>query len=1062
MKRPADAPPEPDYGGWQPSGEDPAEREKRMKREKRARQMGLSSSAGEGSSNPNSHGSVPAPPPAARRQDEDYGGWKPAEGESPAEREKRLKREKRAAKMAAEGGGGAGGHGGYGAPPHLSAPPTARRADEDYGGWKPAEGESPAEREKRLKREKRAAMMAAQGQGGDDYSSYPSSAAANHYPPSTSTSSAAPPAAAGGFSLAYGPTGDAEAEAKAEEEKKSKHAQSKTPARLKYLERKKKVRKAKKKALPKGAAGAAGSVREDSVATSAAAGEKRKRDDADDDDEASGSDGEREVAAPANAAGGEKWADLTPEEREKKAALIAEKKAQRREARLAKKAELKALKAAGLPAPAPKARVVERTGRATMPAPRERGEKGEGEGEEKSEEQLKLEEEERKKREEIEERKRVKALKKAQRRLPAAEVEAVATPATEEQGADADGDEPMLIPTAPPAASTSGVASPPPASEAATGEEEKNAPSRSPSPAPLLRLPSATRPAPPSAATLSALNVHAAVRGKVVVDPAQKLPLEDEGVKVGEKGKRRLGEMGIEEWFAVQTAVLPLLLSPTASFSTTLYPPTPPRDLLVSAPTGSGKTLSYVVPVVEVLSRRVVTRLRALVLLPTRDLVGQVRETFEQYARGSGLKIGVATGQHSFAHEQSVLVGSSVPSDLAGGSSQVDILIATPGRLMDHLKSTPGFSLQHLRFLVVDEADRLLTQSFHDWLPTVLAALKPPSSTPAPSAEDDESAPALAAAASQLEAGAQKPQGLKTADAMAPLWWDAEGREGRMVQAEGIERCHGSCQKLLFSATLSRDPAKIDALQLSRPIYISVEDALDASLDAALDAGDVDEEKRFTFPATLTEHMLISPASHKPLNLFHLLHHPEADRRVEKALCFTKSVEAATRLAKLVELFEEARGVREGESPVVVRAFSSELAPGERKKVLKDFKDGKITMLIASDLISRGIDLPSVSHVISYDIPSDMRKYVHRVGRTARAGQAGSAWSLVEEQEVAPFKAIMNAAQHYDKIRRVKVKEREVEGFVDAYQVALEKLRLHFATGGAKERVREEQQQAKA
>ncbi|CEQ41718.1 SPOSA6832_03466, partial [Sporobolomyces salmonicolor] len=405
------------------------------------------------------------------------------------------------------------------------------------------------------------------------------------------------------------------------------------------------------------------------------------------------------------------------------------------------------------------------------------------------------------------------------------------------------------------------------------------------------------------------------------------------------------------------------------------------------------------------------------------------------------VQVGVATGQHSFAHEQAVLVGenfpefvfvstclsvcqryltvaSSVCRIIQGGSSQVDILIATPGRLMDHLKATKGFSLQHLRFFarlpnrfVVDEADRLLTQSFHDWLPTILAALKP---SPTLSSESPTGTVDLP----------------EQADALAPVWWDAEGKPGR-VASDVDERCAPSCQKLLFSATLSRDPAKIDALHLHRPIYISVEDALDPHAeDEAMDS-----ELKFTFPAELTEHMIISPSSHKPLYLFHLLH----TLSISSALCFTKSVEAATRLAKLVEFFEEARRAETGEGSedkrVVVKAYSSELAPNERKKVLKEFKQGEIQMLICSDLISRGIDIANVSHVISYDIPTDMRKYVHRVGRTARAGHTGEAWSLVEDQEVAPFKAIMSSAQHWQKIDRVRVKDNLVEPFVPPYQV---------------------------
>ncbi|KPV71921.1 uncharacterized protein RHOBADRAFT_30559 [Rhodotorula graminis WP1] len=565
------------------------------------------------------------------------------------------------------------------------------------------------------------------------------------------------------------------------------------------------------------------------------------------------------------------------------------------------------------------------------------------------------------------------------------------------------------------------------------------APAPASPPAALLRLPSATRPAPPSAAVLSALNVHAQVRDKQVVNPLRKVPISDEvgadGTGVGERGRKRLrGEMGVEEWFAVQTAVLPLLL-PASATPPALYSPfNPPRDVCVSAPTGSGKTLSYVVPIVETLQHRIVTRLRALVLLPTRDLVGQVRETFESYLKGTGLKVGVATGQHSFAHEQNVLVGESVPA-------QVDILIATPGRLIDHLKATKGFSLQHLRFLVVDEADRLLTQSFHDWLPTVLSALKPSFSAAALAEKENDMDPTGGRRERRTKV---REGGLEEADALAPSWWDAEGKPGRMP-SDLDERCHGSCQKLLFSATLSRDPAKIDALHLHRPVYISVEDALDPHAE---DEG-VDNELKFTFPAELS-HMIISPSSHKPLYLFHLLH----TLSISSALCFTKSVEAATRLAKLVEFFEEARIAAEGEGAkrVVVKAYSSELAPGERNKVLRDFKKGDVQMLICSDLIARGIDIPNVSHVISYDIPADMRKYVHRVGRTARAGNKGDAWSLVEEQEVAPFKSIMSSAQHYAKIGRVRVKDSAIEAFVSPYQAALERLRLHFATGRERER----------
>ncbi|BGP27551.1 ATP-dependent DNA helicase [Rhodotorula toruloides] len=1003
-----------DFGGWQPApGESPAEREKRLKREKRAAKLAevTSSSA---APRPQSNG----------KGGESFGGWTPAPGESPAEREKRLKREKRAQKIAQLNGGSGGGQASYDAPPHVGS--SAPR--ESYGGWQPAPGESPAEREKRLKREKRAAMLASQGGAPP-----PTDVLSAFVPPPASLSTAVPPASDAG-------TADTVA-------KKSKNVQSLTTARLKYLKRKKNKRKAKKVAQPKGkkrAEDVDGGEGDEKLVV----GQKRQREESDSSDDGSDeSDDEEGKPAPSSASAGQtKWPELSEDQRKAKLDIIAQKKAERREKRLAKKAEIKRIEAEGGVVPPPKPRVVETTKprvRQTAIVKEPTPPPVEEEKQEPTEEELA----EQRRQEEIAARKALKALKKQQRRLPEEERKAALAKAEAEllpPQQDANGDVSMvdsadheenskLIPTAPGAA------------------VDKPALPRSPSPtapasppAPLYRLPSATRPAPPSAKVLSALNVHRSVRDKQVVDPTQKVSIGDklgeDGTGVGERGRKRLkGEMGVEEWFAVQTAVLPLLLPPSAQPPALYSPFNPPRDVCVSAPTGSGKTLSYVVPIVETLQQRVVTRLRALVLLPTRDLVGQVRETFEQYAKGTGLKVGVATGQHPFSHEQSVLVGDNIPADVEGGASQVDILIATPGRLMDHLKWTAGFSLQHLRFLVVDEADRLLTQSFHDWLPTVLSALKPSFSPPA-LGNDDRSMSAKREKRTKRTATA-----IKKADAMAPSWWDAEGKVGR-VASDLDERCQGSCQKLLFSATLSRDPANIDALHLHRPVYISVEDALDPHAENEA----IDSELKFTFPAELSEHMIISPASYKPLYLFHLLH----TLSISSALCFTKSVESTTRLAKLVEFFEEARAVN-GDGPeakkVVVKAYSSELATSERNKVLREFKRGEVQMLICSDLIARGIDIPNISHVISYDIPVDMRKYVHRVGRTARAGNKGDAWSLVEEQEVAPFRSIMAKAQHYQKIQRVKVKDNLVEPFVPAYQVALERLKLYFATGPARE-----------
>ncbi|KAL1937460.1 hypothetical protein VTO73DRAFT_13183 [Trametes versicolor] len=570
----------------------------------------------------------------------------------------------------------------------------------------------------------------------------------------------------------------------------------------------------------------------------------------------------------------------------------------------------------------------------------------------------------------------------------------------------------------------------------ATTPEETSIPpvaprARSPTPpATLPVFPQPRRPDAPSKTVLALQGLDKALIEAQVVDPATTLPLEedhesrDERTGLSGKMRKRLQELGIAELFAVQTAVVPLLLA--SSRAQSLYRPyDPPEDLCVSAPTGSGKTLAYVLPIVEVLSARIVTRLRALIVLPTRDLVVQVRETFEAVAKGRGLKIGTATGQHSFAHEQSQLVAER-GSDLQGGSSKVDVLICTPGRLMDHITGTPNFSLQHLRFLVIDEADRLLAQSFQDWLAQVLAATRPP--RPSDDTRSEASTPPSHTT--------PRPH----PDALAPAFLHLL-RGAPYTRTDIDERKEPSCQKLLFSATLTRDPAKIAALGLRAPRYIVVQGRKSAA--ATKEEGVLDfVMEKFTMPATLTEHMLVCESAAKPLMLFHMVH----ARGVTNALVFTKSAESATRLVRLFEFFEGAlRAADASKKPVVARAYSSDLAPGERKAILEQFRNQEINILICSDLVSRGIDISHVSHVVSYDVPVDFRKYVHRVGRTARAGREGDAWTLVEEQEARYFKGMLKEADHLEKVKRLRVSDSDVASLKPAYETALTQLKEVYA-----------------
>ncbi|GJE96608.1 DEAD/DEAH box helicase [Phanerochaete sordida] len=562
------------------------------------------------------------------------------------------------------------------------------------------------------------------------------------------------------------------------------------------------------------------------------------------------------------------------------------------------------------------------------------------------------------------------------------------------------------------------------ASDAAQLDEAPAEPRRSPTPpAALPAFPLPSRPDAPSKATLALQGLDKAIIEAELVDPRMTVSITSESgeadVPLSEKTRRRLNELGITELFAVQTAVIPFLMSNQKQRRLYL-PHDPPHDICVSAPTGSGKTLAYVLPIIELLSSRIITRLRALVVLPTRDLVTQVRETFEAMAKGRGLKIGTATGQHSFAHEQSQLVADRSLS-LQGGSSKVDILICTPGRLIDHLNGTPNFSLQHLRFLVIDEADRLLAQSFQDWLAQVLAATRP-SETPA--------------AADLADGAALSSDNLPTPDGLAPAFLHTL-RSVPYVRSDYDEPRETSCQKLLFSATLTRDPSKIAALNLRDPKYFVVQGAAREAVTQEEGVLDLVMEK-FSMPATLAEHMVVCDAAQKPLVLFHLVH----TRGVRNALVFTKSAESTTRLVRLFEFFEQARAAAQLPGPtVVLRAYSSDLAPSARKEILDKFKNQEIHILVCSDLISRGIDISHVSHVVSYDAPVDMRKYVHRVGRTARAGRAGDAWTLVEEQEARFFKNMLKEANHLNAVKRLRVAETDLAPLTPSYENALAKLK---------------------
>ncbi|NXY50394.1 DDX51 helicase, partial [Ceuthmochares aereus] len=433
---------------------------------------------------------------------------------------------------------------------------------------------------------------------------------------------------------------------------------------------------------------------------------------------------------------------------------------------------------------------------------------------------------------------------------------------------------------------------------------------------------------------------------------------------------------------SVQAEVIPAILQSASSGYLTGPGGYRPKDICVSAPTGSGKTLSFVIPIVQVLLDRVVCQVRALVVLPTKELAQQVSKVFNIYTDGTGLKVVLITGQKPFAKEQETLVQKKV----TGYCSLADIVVATPGRLTDHISQTPGFSLTQLRFLIVDEADRMIDDMHQDCLNQIVTA--------AFRADDS---------GSNTLFQRTKPGPITAASSCYPRI---------------------PLQKLLFSATLTQDPEKLQQLDLFQPRLFTSVYSEKKTLGGGAET-EHDTNKKYTLPEGLSQCYVPCDLNSKPLLLLHFM----LTMKFTRVLCFTNSREASHRLFLLVQAF----------GGVTVAEFSSRLAPKERQRTMKEFEQGKIQLLISTDATARGIDVQGVNYVINYDAPQFIRTYVHRVGRTARAGKAGVAFSLVLRIQERRFLRMLKDAGIQD-MKKHPVKGNSLKPLVQQYEAALCKL----------------------
>ena len=346
-----------------------------------------------------------------------------------------------------------------------------------------------------------------------------------------------------------------------------------------------------------------------------------------------------------------------------------------------------------------------------------------------------------------------------------------------------------------------------------------------------------------------------------------------------------LGLNNITKLFPIQEQVIPIVLEK--------------KDVLGIAKTGSGKTASYVLPILQLQAsrKRVKNRhVETLVMVPTRELAVQVQAVFQLFAQytSAPLKAMAVFGGVSINPQMKALMG-------------VDILVATPGRLLE-LVENKAIHLDQVKTLVLDEADKMLNLGFKEEMDKVLAMLP-------------------------------------------------------------VVR-----QNLLFSATLDDKITAITQMVLNNPVVVKIEE----------------EETTDELAQIRQVAYRVTEDNKGPLLRYLIRENPSS-----QILVFCSS----TRKAENV-------GHKLRKNGVNAEAIHSEKSQGARTKALADFKAGNLKVLVATDLLARGVDISELSMVVNYELPRSPKDYVHRIGRTGRADHSGDAVSFITEEDQAHFRVI--------------------------------------------------------
>ncbi|MGV8131254.1 MAG: DEAD/DEAH box helicase, partial [Candidatus Pacearchaeota archaeon] len=340
---------------------------------------------------------------------------------------------------------------------------------------------------------------------------------------------------------------------------------------------------------------------------------------------------------------------------------------------------------------------------------------------------------------------------------------------------------------------------------------------------------------------------------------------------------KALADAGITSPTDVQAKAIPLVLEG--------------KDVLGSSATGSGKTIAFGAGIIEKISSG--NGIQALILTPTRELAEQIGKNLSRYSKHVGLRVLEIYGGVSIEPQKHAL-------------RTADIVVGTPGRVLDHLRNA-SLDLRKIKFLVLDEADRMLDMGFIDDVRDI------------------------------------------------------------------VKHCPRDRQTLLFSATISRDIAELSRDYMNSPVKISVESYVDPKKLKQVYYDIYEDKQKFSL-------------------LVHLL----KSERAGLVMVFCNTQHTTDFIAKNLQK----QGI---ESLAIHGGFSQ----AKRDAAMEKFQKAKVSVLVCTHVAARGLDIGDVSHVYNYDLPRDPKSYVHRIGRTARAGKEGIAINILGSRDHENFSAVL-------------------------------------------------------